>query len=150
MRGEGEGLRDDLSIRILVVEDHPVMRLMIEDYLSGEAGLDVRVLVPSAEDALREIEADPRAVDVVLVDTSLPGMSGIELVEKLATHRPDLRCIMYSGHDGADTVQGAVASGARGYILKNGSPSELPRGIRRVAGGELYFSEPVRRVLADR
>jgi DNA-binding NarL/FixJ family response regulator len=132
------------TIGILVVEDHPVMRRMIEDYLGTETGMAVHGSVASAEEALRKMDENGEHAELALIDTSLPGMNGIELVRELTARHPRVRCVMYSGHAEPDYVKRALAEGAKGYILKDGSPSELPEGIRRVVQGEVYLSEPLR------
>lgn len=126
---------------IYVVEDHAVMRRALIDFIEDLSNFDVMGAAESAEEALAEL--DGSAVDLVLVDTRLPGMDGIELVGELTSRWPRLRCLMLSGH-GEDTyVDRAVEAGARGYILK-GDPDEIPDAMQRVLDGGVYFSEPLR------
>ena len=75
----------------------------------------------------------------MLIDVSLPGMNGIQLVRTLHQRRPDLALAMLSGHGGASHVRKALQAGARGYILK-GSALELPDAIRAMASGATYLS----------
>ena len=120
----------------------PMMRRMLKDYIQAEPDLEVCGTAASGSEALEAL-SDGTA-DLVVVDMSLPKMSGIDLVEVLLARQPALRCLMYSGHSEPSYVKRARAAGARGYVLKGG-PDELPKAIRQVLGGEEYLSEPLRR-----
>src|SRR5690606_32677053 len=106
-------------------------------------------VVGSAEDALRYLEALAKQdddgnnlPDLVLVDVSLPGISGIELVGKSNVAYPGLLCLMLSGHKEPAYVQRSLELGARGYVAK-GNPPAIVEGVRRVLDGELYLSDDV-------
>lgn len=130
-----------MTHNIYIVEDHPTMRETINDFLDGEADLRVCGMAATGEEALERLPGlEP---ELVLIDTSLPGISGIALVSVLVERWPSLRCLMYSGHGETTYVEHALAAGARGYVLK-GTPDELPKAIRRVIGGEVYVSESLR------
>jgi DNA-binding NarL/FixJ family response regulator len=127
-----------MAIQVYIVEDHAIVRDLIGEMLAVEPDIAVRGAAASGEEALEEL--DGQAVDLVLVDTSLPGMSGIELTRRLREGQADLRCLAFSGHGEDPYVRKALAAGARGYVLK-GTPDELARAIRTVMGGEIYLSE---------
>lgn len=131
-----------MAHRIYIIEDHAIMRDMIREFLESENDLQVCGSAATAEAAFADLEH--LDADLILVDTSLPHMSGIELVSALWQRSPGVRCLMYSGHREPSYVEQALEAGASGYVLK-GSPSELPRAIRQVMGGERYVSE----ILAD-
>ncbi|MGH8144783.1 MAG: response regulator [Rhodanobacteraceae bacterium] len=95
----------------------------------------------SAETALRELPG--LDVNVVLIDMSLPQMSGIKLIAALHTQFPEMRCLIMSGHNEPGYVQRALAAGARGYVLK-GKPPEVQPAIEAVLAGERYLSPALR------
>ena len=105
--------------------------------LSRIQGLTVAATAPSAESALAQLTE--MSVDLVLVDVSLPQMSGIELVARLQAEHPDLLCLVLSGHDEPSYVQQALAAGARGYVQKD-QPITLLDAIPRVLAGDVYLS----------
>lgn len=102
-------------------------------------------MATNAEDALIAIPDTDAAL--VIVDVSLPDMTGIELVSRLRQLLPSLRCLMLSGHEDVVYVKRALNAGARGYLEK-GKPKELAIAIKRVLAGEIYLNESVRQKLA--
>ncbi len=126
-----------MTAYIYIVEDHEFMRRALVDLIECTSGFEVAGAVETAEEALDQL--DSAAVDLVLVDTSLPNMNGIELVGELTKRWPKLRCVMLTGHDQHTYVEQAMEAGARGYVLKS-NPDELPEAIRRVLSGGVYFS----------
>ena len=129
-----------MAIRVYIVEDHPLMRETLVAYLRLNSDIELCGVVESAEQATAGIEAaDP---SVVLVDLSLPGRSGLDLLKDIGD-RWAYPCIVLSGHGEASYVVRALELGARGYILK-GHPEELPAAIRRVASGDVYVSPSLR------
>ncbi|TDX28461.1 response regulator receiver domain-containing protein [Modicisalibacter xianhensis] len=129
-------------VRVFVVEDHPLMRDMLSEFLATEEGIDVVGVEESAEAALERLP-DPLP-DLFLIDMSLPGMSGIELLRQLRERRPGSCCAMLSGHGERHYVEQALDAGARGYILK-GEPDELPLAIQRILAGEQFISHELQR-----
>jgi DNA-binding NarL/FixJ family response regulator len=125
----------------LLVEDHPLMRETLSEFLREMSTVELVGMVSSAEEALAFCEQ--RTPDLVLIDVSLPGMNGIDLVAELHARYPTMRCLMLSGHREVSYVERALANGAQGYVLK-GDPSELLRGVAEVAEGRTYLSETVR------
>lgn len=127
---------------IYIVEDNPIVRDMLSQYLSYICELDVRGTAETAEKALAEIETS--GADVALIDVSLQSMNGIDLVQELSERLPSLKCIMVSGHQETTYVERALAAGARGYVVK-GNPDDLQKGLREVLDGGTYVSPAVRR-----
>jgi DNA-binding NarL/FixJ family response regulator len=126
---------------LLIVEDNSTFANTMIHFLSRLGQLTVAALAPTAEAAL---ELLPQlTVDLVLVDVSLPTMSGIDLVAAMREQHPDLRCIMLSGHHERDYVRRALAAGARGYVLKE-NPLDLLEAVRSVMAGETYLSMELR------
>ena len=125
---------------VFIVEDHALMREIVEAYVTGQPALSVCGTASTGEEALGLL---PCGADLVLVDISLPGMSGIDLIRTIRTRWPDLACLVCSGHDEAVYVERALAAGARGYVAK-GNPAELADGLRCILSGIDYLSPSLR------
>ena len=132
--------------RIFLVDDHDILRRSLRSLLEREADF---AICGESETAVAAIEAIAAArPDLVLVDVSLPDMSGIELVEKLSSQHPDLPLLMLSGHDTSGYAAQALEAGACGYVLK-GRGAEIPHAIRMALAGERYLSEDLSEVEDD-
>ena len=123
--------------KIYIVEDHEIMREMLRETIDGLEGLSVSGAAATAEQALAELQ--DIEVNLVLIDMSLPGMSGASLVAHLRARQPPVRCLIYSGHRERTYVDQALEAGTQGYVLK-GDPAELEGAIARVLNGEMYLS----------
>lgn len=121
------------------------MRGILCQVVDRQRGCELIGAAASAEEAVRMLRT--QAADLVLVDVSLPRMSGVDLVRLLQVQIPGLLCLMVSGHDEAGYARQALHAGARGYVLK-GRPEDLRDGIRTVLDGGTYLSEPLREKLA--
>ena len=121
-------------IRVMLVEDHQLVRAAITDTLRG-AGMTVTAEVGSAEEALRRL-ADARP-DIILVDIDLPGMNGIALVRELVARSPDARVIMLTGSSDEDHLLTAMRAGAAGYLTKDLGPQALARAVAGAIDGDL-------------
>jgi DNA-binding NarL/FixJ family response regulator len=125
--------------RILVVDDHPMTRQGIVQWLRHEPDFDV---CHEAEDASQAIEAIVSLrPDLVLTDITLPGRSGLELIKDIHAIRPDLPVLVISMHEESLYAERALAAGARGYIMKHESGSKLVEAVRTVLRGQVYVSE---------
>ena len=120
---------------ILLVEDHEIVAQTVLHFLRVQDNMTVYPVARTAEAALAQLP--DLAVDLVLVDVSLPAMSGIELVALIAQLYPDVRCLMLSGHDELSYVKRALEAGAWGFVSK-GNPQTLLDGIRAALRGEIY------------
>lgn len=116
------------------------MRGMLCEAVERQPGCTVCGAAESAEQALAELPG--AGIDLVLVDVSLPQMSGVELVRALREQLPDLVCLMVSGHVEASYAEQAIAAGASGYVLK-GRPRDLGAAITTVLAGGRYLSKPL-------
>jgi two-component system response regulator DesR len=125
---------------LLLVEDHTQFAEALARVLNGKEDLRVVQVVNTAEQALQALP--DLEVDLVLVDVSLPRMSGIELVERLQQNYPDLPCLMISGHASGNYVRRSLRAGARGYAIKD-SAAGIIEGIHRVLDGEVYISKEI-------
>lgn len=125
--------------KIFIVEDHAVIRRGYISLIKRKPDLEICGEASSGEDALVSIPGC--APDLVLVDVSLPGMSGIDLVRRLQMTQPDLATLVISGHEEALFVEGVLAAGARGYVMKEQAPEVLIKAIYQVLSGKQYLSE---------
>ena len=126
-------------LRVILVEDHPVLQEVLREFV-GQLAEECKVM-PDAETALDELESGKP--DLMLVDLSLPGMDGIELIKAIRRMYPDLPCAILSGHRSQVYVAKALAAGANAYLLK-GDPVEIERGIKAMLAGNRYLSEELR------
>ncbi len=133
------------TVRVMLVDDHSLVRAGIRHVLAGTPGMEVVAEAGDGATALR-LAAESRP-DLVVLDLSLPDASGLEITAGLRELLPQVRVLILSVHDHPEYVLGAVRAGAQGYLRKDTSPAELREGIRAVARGESYFSPPVARHL---
>ena len=128
-------------IRVLVADDHMIVRTGIRHVLEGQAEFEVVGEAARGEEAL---ELTPRLKpDVVLLDISMPGPSGLQVTERLRATSPGTRVLILSMYDNAEYVLESVRAGAHGYLLKDTAATELRDAVRTVCRGESYFSPPV-------
>lgn len=127
--------------KILIVDDHPLMRKGLALTIDAEADMTIRGQAASAEEALDLIEEE--VPDLVIVDISLPGMSGLELVKHLQAVHPEIRILVVSRHDETLYAERAIRAGARGYIMKLQAGEVIAKAIRRVLNGGIYVSEDI-------
>lgn len=132
--------------RAFIVDDHPIVRRGLRDLLTGECGLECCGEAGSAEEAL---EAIPGArPHLVIVDISLGGANGLELVKGLHARHPHMPVLVLSVHDEGLYAERALAAGASGYVMKDRAPEELGAAITEALAGGIYLSPSMsRRVL---
>jgi len=128
-------------IRIVVVDDHPVVREGLVASLEDNPEFQVVGAAGSAEDALRLVAA--QRPDVILLDLELPGVNGLEAIPGLAAASGASRILILTAYDTDERVLGALRAGAKGYLLKGASLEEIARAIRAVHAGESYLEPRV-------
>ena len=128
-------------IRLVIVDDHSLVRDGLRARLSVVAGLQVIGEAASGAEALQLAEADPP--DLMLVDVGMRGMNGIELATALRQRHPAIRVLMLSMYDNREYVLSAIRAGARGYVLKESPTEEILAAISVVCAGGNYFSAQV-------
>jgi DNA-binding NarL/FixJ family response regulator len=133
------------NIRIMLVDDHALVREGVRHVLTSTPGFEVVAEAGDGETALKL--APEAAPDLVVLDLSMPGGTGLDVATRLRVELPEVRILILSVHDHPEYVLGAVRAGAQGYLRKDTSPAELREAIRAVARGESYFSPNVARHL---
>lgn len=134
-------------IRIVLIDDHAVVRTGYRRLLDAEPGLLVVGEAASADEAnALVLRTTP---DVALVDLSLRGSSGIEAIRGMLARHSDLKILVLSMHEDAGHVTQALRSGALGYLTKFCEPGDVINGIRRVAAGKRVFSPEIAQILAQ-
>jgi DNA-binding NarL/FixJ family response regulator len=130
-------------MRLIIVEDDPILLESLKLILGGEAGITVAGAFGSAEDALRGLrKASP---EVMLTDLGLPGMSGIELIKKAKDDMPSLEIMTHTVFEDRENVFAAIKAGASGYILKGSSPREIVEAIYEIHKGGAPMSPKIAR-----
>jgi DNA-binding NarL/FixJ family response regulator len=133
------------AIRVLVADDHAIVRTGIRHVLETEPGFTVVGEASNGAEALAlAVELAP---DVVVLDISMPGGSGLGTAAELRRRCPDTRILILSMHDNAEYVLESLRAGVHGYLLKDSAAAELGGAIRAVCQGESFFSPPVARQL---
>lgn len=133
-------------IRILIADDHAIVRSGLKQLLSGESDFTVAGEAANGLEALKQIREQP--LDVVLMDMSMPGRSGIELIKQVKAEKPKLAILVLSMHKEEQYAVRALKAGALGYLTKESAPGQLVAAIRKVAGGGVFISSGVAERLA--
>jgi DNA-binding NarL/FixJ family response regulator len=126
------------TIRILLADDHALVRAGIRALLESLAEIEVIAEVDNGQDALQLIET--LQPDVVLMDIAMPQLNGLEVVARVSKCFPQVRVIILSMHENEEYVLQALRAGAAGYLLKGARTSELDLAVTSVARGEIYLS----------
>jgi DNA-binding NarL/FixJ family response regulator len=126
---------------IFLVEDHAGFANALNNMLSQNETLKIVAVAETAEEALEQLRG--LKIDLVLIDFSLPDMTGLNLLERLHQEQPDLPCAILSGHLLPQHARRALDVGARGYLVKD-NPVEILTGIQCMLRGEIYVSEELR------
>lgn len=129
------------EIRVFLADDHPMILAGIRALLAAESDIEVAGEASDGRTALAR--ATTLQPDIAVLDLSMPGLNGIEVVRALASASPNTRCIILSVHDDRVYVRRILDEGASGYVVKRSAPTELVRAIRSVAAGGLYLDPAV-------
>lgn len=135
------------EIRVLIADDHAVVREGISSVLNAGEGFSVVAAASNGEEALQlAMEHRP---DIVVLDISMPGKTGLEVAAELRKALPQTRVLMLSIHDHSEYVMESIRAGADGYLRKDAAPAELREALRAVHRGESFYSAPVARQLGE-
>ncbi len=122
--------------RALIIDDHPMMRRGLVHFLRDEANLEI---CGQAADAKEGLAAATRLrPDLVIVDISMPGKNGLELVKEIRAHLPSVKILVHSMHDQQIYAERVLRAGARGYVMKDDDGTELLQAVREVLAGGVY------------
>ncbi len=135
-----------LKIRVLLVDDHAVVREGYRRLLERDEKLNVVGEAANIADTLR-LDGELRP-DVIVLDIALPGVSGIEILRRLLARRPEARALMFSMHQDGIYATHAMNAGAYGYLSKASAPDLLVSAVRAVADGRRYISPDVERAMS--
>ncbi|HMF99954.1 MAG TPA: response regulator transcription factor [Gemmatimonadaceae bacterium] len=133
-------------IRIAIADDHPIVREGLRRIASDDAGITVTGEASNGAELLRLLQA--AAVDVVLLDVSMPGATFVETLRDVRERHPSIKVLVLSAHPEDQWALRALQSGAAGYLTKDHSPEQLVEAIRRVSRGGKYVSETMAERLA--
>lgn len=133
-------------IRVLVADDHAIVRRGLRDLLGETADIVVAAEAGTASEALDFARRQP--LDVVVLDLSLPGRGGLELLAELKAEHPELPVLILTMHPEDQYAVRAIKAGAAGYLTKESAPDVLVEAVRRVAGGGRYVSPTLAETLA--
>jgi DNA-binding NarL/FixJ family response regulator len=125
-------------MRVLIVDDHPVMRRGVRELLGEEFPGAAFVELDTGEAAVSKVEEE--TFDVALLDLSMPGRGGLDALKEIRTRRPRLPVLVHSHHAEQQYAIRAIRAGARGYVTKDTAPEELVRAVREVIAGRRYMT----------
>lgn len=127
--------------KIIVIDDHPMMRKGLISVFESELNYEVVAQFEKAEDALQAVtQYQP---DLIIVDVSLPGMNGIELVKNVIFQNPEQKMLVVSRHEESLYAERALRAGAKGYIMKFESSQLLIKAVRKILDGGIYVSSEI-------
>ena len=127
-----------MSVRVALIDDHPIVRQGLRNLLQTEPAFAV---VGEADDGIAGVDLVQRVKpDVLIVDLMMPGLNGLDLIKQVLKSQPKLRILVLSMQSADSYVVEALNSGAAGYVLKETGPSEIIQAIHKVVGGERYLS----------
>lgn len=134
-------------VRLLLVDDHAIVRSGVRRLLEQEPRLRIVAEADSGERAYALFVR--HAPEVVVIDLSMPGMSGFETMRRILVRQPSARILVFSMHEDAVRAERAIGLGARGYVTKSSAPQVLCRAILEVAAGRPFLSADVARAIAE-
>ncbi len=133
-------------IRIIIADDHTLFRVGLKQMLHSFAGIEVVSEATNAAETLAAAKAG--GAELIVMDLTMPGVSGTSLIEQTKAAQPDLPILVLSMHDEPGTVRRALQAGASGYITKGSSPDTLYTAVTRVGAGERYIDPTIAEALA--
>lgn len=133
------------TIKVILVDDHAVVRAGFRMLLSSEADIDVIAEAERGEQAYQlYLDYQP---DVLVLDLSMPGIGGLETIRRICKRDNNAKILVFSVHDEMVYVDRAISAGAQGYITKNSAPEILATAIRKIAGGDSYIEQSLNKNL---
>lgn len=145
---ESAGMDRTRKIRVLVVDDHPIMRVGIAAIINARADMVTVAEASSGEEAIALFAQ--HHPDITLMDLRLPGISGVETIRRIRSRHPNGCFVVLTTYEGDEDIYQALEAGARGYIIKGMQHEALVDALRRVVSGGRFLPSPVSRALAER
>ena len=136
------------AIRILLVDDHPVVRAGLTSMLSTIPGLDVCGAASSGEEALQMVDSEKP--DLLLLDLRMPGMTGIELLKAIRAKTSPPKTLVLTSYESDEEIYRAIEAGAQGYLLKSTPQAEIVAAIQTVHSGRHHIPPRIAARLAER
>jgi DNA-binding NarL/FixJ family response regulator len=133
---------ENRKARVMIVDDHAIVRQGMAMLINREPDMEACYLAEKIEEAVAANRESPH--DIAIVDMSLEGASGLELVRRLQFEFPELPILMVSMHDESIYAESALKAGARGYVMKQAATETLLHAMRQVLAGEMYVSDELR------
>jgi DNA-binding NarL/FixJ family response regulator len=141
-------LKEALKIRVLVVDDHPIMRVGIAAIIQATPDMTTVAQAGSGEEAIELFEK--HLPDVTLMDLRLPGMSGVDAIRAVIAQHHNAKFVVLTTYEGDEDIHQALEAGARSYIIKGMPHDALVSAVRRVHAGGRFLPSPVSRTLSSR
>jgi DNA-binding NarL/FixJ family response regulator len=135
-----------LTTRVLIADDHAIVREGLKRILAADAAFAVAGEAKDGHEVLAAVRAG--GFEVLLLDLSMPGRSGIELIQQVKAERPELRVLVLSMHGEQQYAVRAIRAGASGYLTKDAAPTQLVAALRKIAAGGLFITPAVAEALA--
>jgi DNA-binding NarL/FixJ family response regulator len=132
-------MKGEKKARIVIVDDHPIMRMGLRQLLESSQLVDVCAEAGSVSEAITVITA-ARPVDLVVIDISLPDRSGLELIRELRTIDPGARSLVVSSHDEKVYAERVLRAGGRGYLMKDRAPEQIIAAVGQILAGGVFLS----------
>jgi DNA-binding NarL/FixJ family response regulator len=136
------------TIRILIVDDHPLMRVGVAAIIDGRPNMQTIAQACTGEEAVALF--DQHLPDVTLMDLRLPGMSGVDAIQTIRRRHPFARFVVLTTYEGDEDIHQALEAGSQGYMIKGMPYESLIQAIERVHAGGRFLPPPVKRALASR
>ena len=130
-----------MTTRIYIVDDHPLVRQGLSQVINNEADMEICGEAEDSPQAMKGV--GPANPDVIIVDISLRGNNGLELIKNLKAIHENIRILVFSMHDESIYAQRALRAGAKAFVMKKESPTKVVEAIRRIITGEIYVSPSV-------
>jgi two-component system, NarL family, response regulator len=141
-------MSQDHKIEVLVVDDHPIMRMGVCAIIDARADMRVCAQAGSGDEAVLMFKK--HRPDVTLMDLRLPGMSGLDALRTIRQEDAHAKCVVLTTYEGDEDIHQALTAGALGYLIKGMSHDTLVDAVRRVHSGGRFLPPPIVRSLADR
>lgn len=131
-------MNEQHKARIMIVDDHPIVRHGIAQLLNGQTDMEVIAEAEDAESAARQLR--DQTFELLVVDISMPGLSGLDLIRRIKTKDTHIPILVLSMHDESVYAERALAAGARGFLMKHEATEKLVSAVRKLLGGGVYLS----------